>query len=435
MSDTPGWASPGRPDNEDRPGARASGEQPPENDTSVPPAWPPAPGWSAQQPPAYPSAPPVGAPGTASAPPGYAGPGGQGWAGTPGGWGAAPPGPGTTAGWGPAPGWQQPAPDIKPGIVPLRPLGLGELLDGAIQAMRANPRVMLGLSAIVVTLSQAVQVLGIAILTRPFESLDATEQISDAQLIGIVAGGGATLLVGGILTFVVQVILTGILTVVVSRAVLGQAMTAADAWRTVRPRLWPLIGLTLLVVAVVSAAVLVGAFPALLVALVGGPGWLIAVVAVLGVLAGLVAAVWLYVSLALASPALVLEKQRVVAAMRRSRILVKNAWWRTFGILLLTAILVLAISAAVSFPFTALSLFFGGENGTSLPALILNGLAGVVAGVITFPFAAGVTVLLYVDRRIRREGLDLELARAAGVTIPGRTTGFGGDTGGSALRG
>jgi hypothetical protein len=109
--------------------------------------------------------------------------------------------------------------------------------------------------------------------------------------------------------------------------------------------------------------------------------------------------------------------------MRRSRTLIKNAWWRTFGILLLTAVIVFAISAAVSFPFTALSLFFGGESGTSLPALILNGVAGVVAGVITFPFAAGVTVLLYVDRRIRREGLDLELARAAGVTLPGRPTG------------
>jgi hypothetical protein len=406
MSDTPGWTSPGHPDDgRDTPSPGQPGGEETGGQRSAPPGWSPAPGWSAQQPPAYPSAPPLGPPGPGAAP-GYTGPTGPGW-------GAGP-------GWGPPPGWQ---PDVKPGIVPLRPLGLGELLDGAIQAMRANPRVMLGLSAIIVTLSQAVQVLGIAILTRPFESLDATQELSDAQLLGIVAGGGATLLVGGILTFVVQVILTGILTVVVSRAVLGQTMSAAEAWHAVRPRLWPLFGLTLLVAAIIAAALLVGAIPAILVAVVGGPGWLVAVVAVLGVLAAAAAAVWLYVSLALASPALVLERQRVVAAMRRSRLLVKNAWWRTFGILLLTAILVLAISAAVSFPFTALSLFFGGENGTSLPALILNGVAGVVAGVITFPFAAGVTVLLYVDRRIRREGLDLELARAAGLTIPGRTNG------------
>jgi hypothetical protein len=34
---------------------------------------------------------------------------------------------------------------------------------------------------------------------------------------------------------------------------------------------------------------------------------------------------------------------------------------------------------------------------------------------ITFPITAGVTVLLYIDQRIRREALDLDLARAAGV--------------------
>ena len=402
MSDTPGWTSPGRPEGEDVPAPGNTGGAPVAGPSPTPSGWTPAPGWSSQQPPAYPAAAPPGPP----PPPGYGGAGSPGW--------------GSGPGWGPPPGWQ---PDVKPGIVPLRPLGLGELLDGAIQAMRANPRVMLGLSAIIVTLQQVVQVVGLAILTRPLTALDANEQVSDAQLLGLVAGGGVTLLVGLALAFVVQVILTGILTVVVSRCVLGQTMTAAEAWQTVRPRLWPLFGLTLLVAAVLVAAVLVGAVPALFVALVGGPGWLIAVVAVLGILAGVAVAIWLYVSLALSSPALVLEKQRVVAAMRRSRTLVKNAWWRTFGILLLTAVIVFAISAAVSFPFTALSLFFSGENGTSLPALILNGLAGVVAGVITFPFAAGVTVLLYVDRRIRREGLDLELARAAGVTIPGRTSG------------
>jgi hypothetical protein len=401
MNDTPGWTSPGRPDGEDGPPS-----SPPPKGSVVPPAptgWTPAPGWSAQQPPAYPAAPPPGQ----APPPGYGGPPGPAWG-------------GAQPGWGPPPGWQ---PDVKPGIVPLRPLGLGELLDGAIQAMRANPRVMLGLSAIIVTLSQVVQVVGLAILTRPLSSLEANQELSDAALIGVVAGGGATLLIGLVLSFVVQVILTGILTVVVSRAVLGQTITAGDAWNAVRPRLWPLFGLTLLVALIIVAAVLVGGVPALIIGIAGGPGWLIAVVAVLGILAGFVAAIWLYVSLALSSPALVLEKQPVVGAMRRSRLLVKNAWWRTFGILLLTAILVAVISAAVSFPFVALSAFFGGTTGTSLPALVLNGLAGVVAGVITFPFAAGVTVLLYVDRRIRREGLDLELARAAGVTIPGRTSG------------
>src|SRR5262245_61916180 len=50
----------------------------------------------------------------------------------------------------PPTGWGVP----KPGVIPLRPLGLGEILDGAISTMRAHPRVILGVSAIVATISQ-----------------------------------------------------------------------------------------------------------------------------------------------------------------------------------------------------------------------------------------------------------------------------------------
>ena len=46
-------------------------------------------------------------------------------------------------------GTRQPPAPPKPGVVPLRPLGLGEILDGAVQTIRLNPKVMLGLSAIV----------------------------------------------------------------------------------------------------------------------------------------------------------------------------------------------------------------------------------------------------------------------------------------------
>ena len=54
--------------------------------------------------------------------------------------------------------------------------------------------------------------------------------------------------------------------------------------------------------------------------------------------------------------------------------------------------------------------------------------ATVIGAMITFPITAGVTVLLYIDQRIRREALDLDLARAAGVQdygsgAPGATAG------------
>ena len=64
--------------------------------------------------------------------------------------------PGQQWGWGTQAqaAWQPP----KPGVIPLRPLGVGEILDGAISTIRAKPRLMLGLSAFVAVLTQIVTV-------------------------------------------------------------------------------------------------------------------------------------------------------------------------------------------------------------------------------------------------------------------------------------
>src|SRR5215472_1635904 len=48
-------------------------------------------------------------------------------------------------------GWAAPAP--MPGGVPLRPLGVGEILSGAFTLIRRNPVATLGLAAIIETLS------------------------------------------------------------------------------------------------------------------------------------------------------------------------------------------------------------------------------------------------------------------------------------------
>jgi len=44
---------------------------------------------------------------------------------------------------------------------------------------------------------------------------------------------------------------------------------------------------------------------------------------------------------------------------------------------------------------------------------VLVALGAVIASTLTTPFQAGVTGLLYFDQRMRREGLDITLQRAA----------------------
>lgn len=388
MSDTPGWTQPGGEDPLGHPPGGQPGGQP-----AQPPSYP---GWSPQQPPPA--------------------------------WGAQQ-----------GPGWAAPPPPAaKPGVVPLRPLSVGELLDGAITSMRENPRTMLGLSALVAVISQVFEVGLTWVLARDVTAIEElTVQPGVDEIASMLAGTVTAGLLALLVTFVATTVLTGILTVVVSRAVLGERLTAGEAWRQARPQLLRLFGLTLLVGLIIGAPFVIGALPGGLLAATGGSTGASIGLVILGTFIAIPLAVWLWVRLALATPALMLEttavppgvtprRASVVGAIRRSAGLVTRAWWRTFGILLLVLLITWLVQQVVAVPTLLLAAFtgaFGSE--TEAPGffmLFLTGLGGFVGLTITMPFSAAVTVLLYVDRRIRREGLDIELARAAGVTIPGRTT-------------
>ncbi|MFW5899334.1 MAG: hypothetical protein ACOCUN_02570, partial [Jiangellaceae bacterium] len=76
--------------------------------------------------------------------------------------------PGQT-GWGTGPGWTWAAPSVKPGVIPLRPLGVGEILDGAVTTIRRNPGPMLGLLAIVAVITQLVGLVANAVVLRDLQ--------------------------------------------------------------------------------------------------------------------------------------------------------------------------------------------------------------------------------------------------------------------------
>jgi hypothetical protein len=408
MSETPGW---GRPDDDDRS---------PESNQ------PPYPGWSVRQPPKPEWAAPGQAPGPAQpAEPGAA----PGAASVPSaGWGGAAPSAGAQWGWAPPP-------VVKPGVIPLRPLGVGEILDGAVTTIRRNPAPMLGLSAIVAVITQLLGVgLGYILFQDVADLQSLSPTASFVEVMNALAGfvGASAIVV--IVTWIATVVLTGILTVVVSRAVLGEQPTIGQAWGAARPRLLRLLLLTIVYSLIWLIPLLVTAVAGVLLAAAGlDDGGIAAVVVILSLVAVPVA-VWLYVRYALSGPALMLESTSrsvagpsrpigVFGALRRSAELVRGSWWRLFGILLLILLIAGIISQVISVPF-ALPAFFLDQSPSDsqfLITLVISALGGIVAATITAPFTAAATALLYVDRRIRREGLDIELARAAGLSIPGRT--------------
>ena len=347
----------------------------------------------------------------------------------PGAWRPAPPGApvGGPPGYPPAgyPGGQ-PA-EWKPGVIPLRRLSLGDILKGAVGYIRANPAATLGVSAIVLL---PAAILDYILTARMLAAVGGTPgQTGDISTASGSIKAAALDFTDGLAQMLAYTPLVGVLAAVVGAAVFGHRMTIGQVWRRVRGRLPALLG--------VSAAL---ALVALLVsALAEGP-WKPSPVILIGLL---VSVMWAAVALVFAPAVIVLEQATMGAAIRRSAALVRTQFWRIVGIESVAFALAFVAGVAVGVPFvlvgaiakTSLGMYPNGlgpfidRPGPLMDAMMAVGLnAGTVglvaAAVITVPFLAGVTVLLYIDTRIRAEGFDRVLyagaLRHVGIVMLGR---------------
>ena len=365
--------------------------------------------------------PPPGYPPPGYPPPGYQGyppPGYQGYAppGYPGYQGYPPPGyppPGYPPYGPPAYG---PPVALKPGVIALRPLGLSDIFNGAVAYIRANPKATLGLTTVVVVAAQLLALIlsvGPLTVTGELQPTLAGEEVST----GLLLGSSASSIAGGIATWLSSILLSGMLTVVVGRAVFGTSITINEAWQRVRGRLWALIGVTIIemmAVLVVPAAVWAGITFGIGFSINGTAG------AIAGIMLGLawaVLSIYLWTMLSFAPSIIVLERLAILPAISRSFKLVRNDFWRVFGIRLLGGIVAAVVAGAVTVPFSLggqLLLIAASSTLATLAALVLLSIGSAISQIITSPFSAGVVVLLYTDRRIRGEAFDLVLQTGAG---------------------
>lgn len=406
------WASPGasgEPEPAPQPGAPSG---PPPGQWGAPsepppgqwgaPAGPPPGQWGAPQ------TPPPGQWGTPAGPP-------------PGQWGAPPAAP---PGYGPQPlppygqPWRPPA--LQPGIIPLRPLSLGEILDGGVRAIRANPAVMFGLSAAVVTLATLVSVALMyylsGVLAGTFTdwtgSLDAElGQAAAGELDSTMSLVFASLAAQPVTSFATT-ILTGLLVVSVSRSVLGRKIAVPEVLRS--PRVWWVVGFTLL--ATLAEIVVATALVLLIVALASNDsiGGAVAV-GLVGALAIVVALAWFTVRTVLVTPALMLEGKAFWPTVARAWRLTRGSFWRLLGIGLLVLLLMYALQQVIGAPFAIIATFVGANSGEilSFGYLAVISIGQVISLTLTTTYTSAVVALLYIDVRMRREGLDVELGRAA----------------------
>ncbi len=319
-------------------------------------------------------------------------------------------------------------------MIPLRPIGFGEILDGAFSSIRQNPRATLGLAAILMTIAGVISATISIIAIHQVGTIDlptAGQNLTRAQVghlfSQIATGLVIPALASALLAVVVQSILAGLLTAVIGRAVLGQRISMRQAWQIAAPRLPALIGAAFALLGILIGLWVVLGLIVLALYLAGAPAGALIAVGVLGFFPAFAAMVWLGIRFSLATPAVVLERQGPLQALRRSGQLVKGSFWRVLGVLLLAGLIVAVAGSILQIPF---SLVAGASGGFSLSShtISMRGVTGtliaavgaIIAGTVTRPIAAGVIVLLYMDMRMRKEGLDLALQTAAGSEqVPG----------------
>ncbi|MFG6402010.1 glycerophosphoryl diester phosphodiesterase membrane domain-containing protein [Microbacterium sp. P04] len=329
------------------------------------------------------------------------------------------------------PAWT-PAP--RPGIVPLHPLGFGTILGKSFSALRQNPRVLLGFALCVQAGAYLLVIFatgGVAIAS--FSRLDTVPSGSeefDAILAGSIAITVITGLVLGLASGALGVIVQGVVVSEVAAAVIAEKLTLGQIWQRLRPVAWRLIGYAalvlgavLLVIAVVGGVVVGLGFVVLPLAIVLG---------VLLVLGSIPLSLWLSTKLLLVPAAIILEGAGIRAAIARSWRLTRGRFWSTFGILVIISMTFSVVAQVVSIPLSFLSSGLStivSPTGDPEPAAIV---AVIVSAVLTQALTILVqcvalivqstaAALVYVDCRMRHEGLDLDLQtyverRDAGAT-------------------
>lgn len=284
----------------------------------------------------------------------------------------------------------------QPGCVPLRPLTLGDILQGSFAVIRRNPRLVLGLSATAAVLQAAALAIFQILFFRSVASGFDNSNPDDVQIhLGRLVQNEYSSLVEGALGAIVTALLTTVLTVVVTEDVLGHRLTLAAVWARVRTRLLRLTWLVLIS----------------------------SVVPILGIFLLIVPGVWLWGVWAVAVPAMVVENGSARDSLRRSRWLVRDMFWRVFGIRALGVLLAAAGSLVISLPFaiiaTAATDFSEfrfdtpGTVTTPIAFILITAVGTALSGTLTAPITASVDALLYVDLRMRKEQLDVALRQQA----------------------
>lgn len=281
----------------------------------------------------------------------------------------------------------------------LRPMGFTDILDTIFSLYRNHFRLFLSICAVYFSFNFGFSVTA-GILTFALHSSSGSNMM--AAILGIAILAIVILVVGILITFVATLFTMGGLVFASAQTYIGEQVTARAAFRQVRHRFWPFVGVILF--------------------------WLLIIGLLTITIVGIPFAIYFAMRWVFSSLAVLVEGHAAINALRRSSELVKGAWWRIAGITIAILILAFIIQSILQFSLLfvlGLSQSTGGDGNllemirqmflpelTTLESLfnnlIQNAISHLVASVM-LPIGVIGSTLLYFDQRIRKEGFDIEM--------------------------
>lgn len=315
-------------------------------------------------------------------------------------------------------------------LIPLRPLTIGEILDGAFLIVRRNVRLMLGLPLVIAGGTAVYVLAGVGLWILLGNTTARTAQIVLMVLMG---------LLGLLLLQQCLVWMTAILSRVSLQTVLGEGFAPATTAVTLRsslPLFWPVLGLSLLqylAVNIVQTVVTLLYYVVGIGVVVSGieNETLSIIGAVLVTVVTYLIAMVCYAYLSLTVPALSTESRHapgwigkpakpttVISAFARAFSLVGKRNLIRVALLLGGMVAIcLGLITLVAAGAAAILYLFATSISLDVTTLVTN--PWTIFGVATFSvlvamsallaYVSAVQTLLYLDLRMRREGLDLAM--------------------------
>lgn len=300
----------------------------------------------------------------------------------------------------------------------LRPLSLGELLDRAFTIFRSR----FGAIMLVLVACLAAPVLMVLNSLSSFAAMSTIAESGktpEAQAQEMFAYFGKFALIG-LVAAVAMLVARTALGWIAHKAMRGEEVGVADAFAEGFRRFFPMLGL-MIIEAVIMVVVEIALYiPVVVVAGAGGafsgatPGVGFGIGVFAWMIAYFIAVLYLFAALFVTTATMIAESDTTVfKALDRSWTLTKGRRWQIMGAMVLIYVLVWVVMMGAAITVGVGAGLAG--RGPESAAGWMIGLAGIVMlfVMVVYGFYYVLQMVTYYDLRVRKEGLDLELASAA----------------------